>query len=60
VTVEIEKISAEDSWEIFDAAARRLLRVSGEEFATRWDAGEYTADDDTRVMRVAMLRPSGR
>jgi hypothetical protein len=60
VTVEIEKISAEDAWEIFDAAARRLLRVSGEEFATRWDAGEYKADDDTRVMRVAMLRPSGR
>ena len=60
MAIEVEKIDAEDSWAIFDGAARRLLHLSGEEFAARWDAGEYAVDDDTRVMRVAMLRPSGR
>lgn len=59
MSVKIEKITAADSWAIFDDAARRLLEVTGEEFAARWDSGAYAADDDTRVMRVAMLRPSG-
>ncbi len=59
MVVKVKKINSKDSWAIFDGAAKRLLGLSGEEFAARWDAGKYAADDDTRVMRVAMLRPSG-
>ena len=60
MAVEAQKINAEDSWAIFDDAARRLLHISAEEFVARWDAGDYAQDDDTQAMRVAMLRPSGR
>lgn len=30
MSVSYEKISADESWRIFDAAARRLLNISGE------------------------------
>ena len=52
-------ISAEEQWEIFDDAARRLLDIDGAEFARRWDCGEYLGKDEPGVMQVAILRPSG-
>jgi len=60
MAITVELIDADQSWKIFDKAARRLLDVDGETFASRWDAGEYEDDADTDVMQVAMLRPSGR
>lgn len=58
--VTFERISQAESWDVFDAAARRLLHISGEAFAQRWDDGGYKDADDSAVMKVAMLRPSGR
>lgn len=60
MAVTFEKIDADQSWAIFDAAAKRLLDLDGETFAKRWDQGQYAEDADTDVMKVAMLRPSGR
>lgn len=60
MSVELEKIEAGVSWQIFEDAAQRELGMSGDEFVVSWDAGRFATDDDTRVMRVAMLRPSGR
>jgi hypothetical protein len=58
--VEFKKVSATESWQIFDRAANRLLGLSGDEFARRWDQGRYEGRDSVKIMKVAMLRPSGR
>jgi hypothetical protein len=58
--VQVQKINNKESWRVFDAAAKRVLRISGEEFARRWDEGVYKGNDSLDVMKVAMLRPSGR
>lgn len=58
--VEFELISADEAWDIFDERAQDLLGVSASEFVQAWENGEYADDVDTDVMRVAMLRPSGR
>ncbi len=34
-------ISAEEGRAMFDAATRRYMGISGEEFIARWEAGEY-------------------
>ena len=59
-SVDSHLISAEEHWEMFDNAARLRLNMSGEEFARRWDAGEYYDRDEPWVMFVASLRPNGR
>jgi len=59
MSVTFKKITPEESWKVYDGAARRLLRISGEEFSRRWDAGEYKHSAETTVMQVAMLRPDG-
>jgi hypothetical protein len=58
--VEFEEITKDESWQVFDEAAHRLLGKSGEDFAREWDDGRYADDDEVAVMKVAMLRPSGR
>lgn len=58
--VEFDKINADESWQVFDATAQRVLGLTGEAFVERWDSGVYAQDDDIRVMQVVMLRPSGR
>lgn len=58
--VAFQKISDQESWSVFDAAARRLLGMSGEDVARRWDAGEYASTDSIDLMQVIMLRPSAR
>jgi hypothetical protein len=55
-----QKISAAESWQVFDAAARRLLKMSGEDVIRRWDTGELDGSRTPELMRVLMLRPSGR
>jgi hypothetical protein len=51
-----------DQWlALVDRVARRELRMSGEEFLRRWEAGEFgDPDERPEVLRVAMLLPSGR
>ncbi len=56
-----EKQEAGRDWlqgrELFDAAARRNLGISGDDFLARYDAGEIRNPDRPEVMRVLMLRP---
>jgi hypothetical protein len=59
MTVDFELINADKSWNIFDQAARRHLGIDAVTFVQRWDSGAYDSDADTKVMKVAMLRPSG-
>ncbi len=48
--------ATEQEWlEIIDSAARFHLKMSGEEFIRRWNAGEFPNPDGTPVMNVAML-----
>lgn len=58
--VRVERLNSDESWRVFDNAAKRLLRISGTEFARRWDDGDYADRDAVDVMQVAMLRPGGR
>lgn len=60
MAVKFEKVNADKSWKIFDQAAHRLLGIDAATFVQRWDNGAYTNNADTEVMKVAMLRPSGR
>lgn len=60
MSVEVVLIDDQESWEMFDAAARRELDLSGEDFIQQWDAGEFADRLDTAIMRVSVLRPSGR
>lgn len=57
---ELDVISPEEGRKIFDSAAMTHLNMSGDEFAKRWDAGEFHDVDEPDVMRVAMLLPLGR
>ncbi len=60
MTVEFAFITEDESWQIFDENAQRLLGMNAAEFVRQWDAGIFADDRNTDVMRVAMLRPSGR
>jgi len=51
-------VSAEEGRAIIDERAKRFLRMSGEEFRRRYQAGELDETDD-RVLRVALLLPLG-
>jgi hypothetical protein len=59
-SVTFEKISSDESWQVFDDAAHRILGLSGSEVARQWDAGEFSDRTTPELMRVLMLRPSGR
>jgi len=56
-SVEVTEISRADQEAALDQEAQELLNISGEEFARRWHAGQYTDSDDARVTQVAMLLP---
>lgn len=56
--VALEYIDAEEAWRIFDEQAQATLGISGEEFACRWDAGEYRQSTDNRLMKLVILRPA--
>lgn len=57
---EVVELTAEEDREILEREARRLLNLSADEFARRWDAGEYKHDSDPKVTQVAMLLPHAR
>jgi hypothetical protein len=54
----IRYLTPDEGQELFDRQARRYLKMSGEEFLRRWEAGEFDHDPDRPdIMRVAMLIP---
>lgn len=54
-------LSQDESRILLDAAARRYLNITGDEFLRRWDAGYFKESYcDTRATRVAMLIPMVR
>jgi hypothetical protein len=54
----IRELTEEQSWELFDRAARHYLGVGGEEFLERWESGYYEDPDaEPGVMSVVMLLP---
>lgn len=54
---EFEELSPEQHRELLEREALRLLNLSADEFARRWNAGEYRHNDDPKVTHVAMLLP---
>ncbi len=51
-------MTPEKGREMFEQGARRRLRMSGDEFIRRWDAGEFDGEPERLdVMDVAMLLP---
>jgi hypothetical protein len=57
----IHIMTPQEAWERFDRAARRNLRIGGQEFLDAWDAGKFDDDPDRpELMRTIMLRPVGR
>ena len=63
---DVEWVSPEEAWTLFDASARSSLGMSGEEFLRRWDAGEFRGiEEDARgrayndlVMLAMTIRPA--
>jgi len=57
-------LSRKEGWELFDARARELMGMSGEEFLRRYDAGEFDeiedSPDDPGVIHLVMIMPFAR
>jgi hypothetical protein len=57
----IDEISDEEARAYFDAQARRLLGVSGDEFLDRYEAGEYWGETDFdryhKINELIMIMP---
>ncbi|HET6387073.1 MAG TPA: hypothetical protein VFJ58_27110, partial [Armatimonadota bacterium] len=44
--------------DLFDNRSRQLMKMSGEEFVRRYDAGEFNSPkEDSRVIELEMLLP---
>jgi hypothetical protein len=60
-TAPIKELTVEEGRKLLDKQGRRYLRMSGDEFIRRWEAGEFDDNPDRpEVMRVAMLLPFAR
>jgi len=57
VAGEIQDLRTDEGPEIFDAAARRHAKISGDEFLRRWDDGVFNDTEDEGILRVVMLLP---
>ena len=61
---QIQYATPDEGRRLLDDQARKLLKISGDEFLRRWDAGEYRdvadAPGQRHIMRLAMLIPFGR
>ena len=59
--LEVHEMSKEEEWQSFDAAARYLLNMSGEEFLTAYKAKHWPDPDAVPgVMEVLSLVPASR
>jgi hypothetical protein len=58
--VGVEELTAEESRDLLDEAARRLLNMSGDEFVSAWDEQRFAQSDSLEVMQVAALLPGVR
>lgn len=56
-TTEVTELSEDELKTALDKEARRCLRITGEEFATKWRNGEFKDDTNPHVTRIAMLLP---
>ena len=45
------EITRDEAWAMLDAETRRRLGISAEEFARRYNAGEYDDPDDDPAIR---------
>ena len=51
--IEVREITRKQSWAALDEETRRYLGINAEEFARRYNTGEYDdPDDDPRIMRL--------
>lgn len=58
VDVAVEELSGKDAAKLFDAACQRELGVSGKEFLTMHESGEYPATwDRAAISRLEFLLP---
>lgn len=52
------ELTPEQGRELLDRQAHKLLGISGSEFASAWERGEFDDDPDRpEVMRLVMLLP---
>jgi hypothetical protein len=58
--VEVTPVDQEEGAAILDRAAQRLLHMSGDDFAARWENGDVEGMDHVAAMKVAMLIPLAR
>jgi hypothetical protein len=54
---QVRELTDEQSWELFDEAARYYLGMGGEAFIESWESGEFEDPDDPAIMSVLMLLP---
>lgn len=63
-TSPVRYLNDDESHELFDREARRLMGMSGPEFLRRHDAGEFEAEMDgprhRELVQMVMLIPFGR
>jgi hypothetical protein len=59
-SVTFRKVSNAEAWKMFDDASKRILGMPGDEFARRWDSGEFSSSTTPEMMEVLVLRPHGR
>jgi hypothetical protein len=57
--IEIHELTPEQGRQLLDDKARRYLGISGNEFRSRWEAGEIDADDEPDMMRARCSWPLG-
>lgn len=57
VTDDVQEIPRKDQLKALDSEARRHLNMSGQEFAQKWNNGEFRDNTDPVVTRIAMLLP---
>ncbi|MDX2733529.1 hypothetical protein [Streptomyces sp. PA03-2a] len=56
VLPEVLEVDYSEGAEILDRAARRKLKISGDEFIARWDAGDFSGpEENVKAQEVAEL-----
>lgn len=55
--VNVVELTEDQARGAFDERARELLGISGDEFLTRWRAGEFEDDERSEVAELIHLAP---